>query len=86
MGGGGSPTSISVVHCVIVMNVCESRLARATEKPLNLMIQTAVKEAVNNILILQLTELRTQIQHAEDKLGAIAKDMDTSLRAIQHHS
>lgn len=41
-------------------------------------------EAVNNILIPQLTELRTQIQHSEDNLGDIAKNVDTSRKAIQN--
>lgn len=56
------------------------------QKNLNLGIQTAVTEAVNNILIPQLAELRTQIQHAEDNLGDIAKDVDTSRKAIQNNT
>lgn len=53
---------------------------------LNLVTQATVTEAVNNILIPQLSELRTRIQHAEDNLGAIAKDMDASQKAIQNNT
>lgn len=53
---------------------------------LNTLIQSAVKEVVNSILIPQLAELQIQIQHTVNSVDVLAKGLVFSCKAIQSNS
>lgn len=56
------------------------------QSELNLLIQAAVKEAINSILIPQLNELKIQMYNAETSLRALTEDMNCSQKAIQNNA
>lgn len=56
------------------------------QSALNVLIQAAVKDAINSILIPQLNELKMQMTDAETTLGLLAQDVDSSQKGIQNNT
>lgn len=56
------------------------------QSALNVLIQTAVKDAISSILIPQLNELKLQLTDAETTLGLLTQDVDSSQKSIQNNT
>lgn len=64
----------------------DSSALLAQQSELRAFIQTAVKEAVNSILVPQLTELTRQIQDTKDIVSELAKGLELSHKTIQSNT